>query len=51
LASIQEQDGVEGTVKVVQRDPSLKDNKLLPGALRSAAGDLIYNGIAYGFEV
>ena len=46
----EERSGAEGTVRVVRRDATLADNKLLPAVLAQRAGDLVYARMRYGFE-
>ena len=46
----EERSGAEGTTKVVRRDATLSDNKVLPAVLAQRLGDTIYARVRYGFE-
>ena len=46
----EERSGAEGTTKVVRRDATLSDNKVLPAVLAQRLGDTIYARVRYGLE-
>ena len=50
VSVFEERSGAEGTSKVIRRDPSLSDNKILPAVLAQRLGDTIYARLRYGFE-
>lgn len=50
LQVFQEATGAEGTVQTVTRDPSLRDDALLPEAYARLVGDKLFIGLRDGFE-